>query len=192
VSPVRDTTIVGVATGTPDGGVAIVRISGPSARTIAEQLVGSLPEPRHLARRVLVDETGGPGEDALVAWMPAPRSFTGEDVVELHVHAGARNVGRIVEGLQARGAVAAGAGEFTRRAFENGRLSLEQAEGIAALIAARTSAGVDQARRLIAGELGREVEVLRAAVGELRAEVEANLDFPEDVAAGDVARWSDE
>ncbi|MFY0537175.1 hypothetical protein [Nannocystis pusilla] len=80
--------------------------------------------------------------------------------------------------LQERGARAAEAGEFTRRAFEHGRLSLEQAEGIAALIAARTSAAIDQARRLVAGELGREVEALQIAVGDLRAEIEANLDFP--------------
>ncbi|MCY1057070.1 GTPase [Nannocystis sp. SCPEA4] len=124
--------------------------------------------------------------------MPGPRSFTGEDVVELHVHAGARNVGRIVAALQERGARAAGPGEFTRRAFEHGRLSLEQAEGIAALIAARTSAAIDQARRLVAGELGREVEALRSAVGDLRTEIEANLDFPEDVAEGDVSRWREE
>nr|WP_263430279.1 GTPase [Nannocystis pusilla] len=124
--------------------------------------------------------------------MPGPRSFTGEDVVELHVHAGARNVGRIVAALQERGARAAGPGEFTRRAFEHGRLSLEQAEGIAALIAARTSAAIDQARRLVAGELGREVEALRSAVGDLRAEIEANLDFPEDVTDGDVSRWREE
>jgi tRNA modification GTPase len=187
--PQPTSTIVGVATGTPDGGVAIVRVSGPDARRIVEPLVGALPPPRTLARRTVRDSDEGPADDALVAWMPGPRSFTGEDVVELHIHAGVRNVGRIVAALQRHGAQAAGPGEFTRRAFENGRLSLEQAEGIAALIAARTSAAVDQARRLIAGELGREVEALRAAVGELRAEIEANLDFPEDVADGDVQRW---
>lgn len=184
-----ETTIVGVATGTPDGGVAIVRLSGPAARTIAESLVGTLGAPRALARRKLCDIEGAPAEDALVVWMPGPNSFTGEDVVELHVHGGARNVQSVIEVLLARGAVAAGPGEFSRRAFEHGRLSLEQAEGIAALIAARTRAGVEQARRLIAGELGREVEVVREAVGQLRAEIEANLDFPEDVAAGDVGRW---
>lgn len=183
-----DSTIVGVATGTPDGGVAIVRVSGPEARTFVEALVDSLPPPRVLARRRVRDGEGA-ADDALVAWMPGPNSFTGEDVVELHVHAGARNVGRVVAALQERGARAAGPGEFTRRAFEHGRLSLEQAEGIAALIAARTSAAIDQARRLVAGELGRTVESLRSAVGDLRAEIEANLDFPEDVADGDVSRW---
>ena len=180
-------TIVGVATGTPDGGVAIVRLSGPAARTLATDLVGTLPAPRVLARRRLRLEHGS--EDALVAVMPGPRSFTGEDVVELHVHGGRLNVGEVVVALLGRGAQAAGPGEFTRRALEAGRLSLDQAEGLAALIGARTEAALAQARRLVAGELGAQVERLRAALGALRAEVEANLDFPEDVADEGVARW---
>jgi tRNA modification GTPase len=180
---------VGVATGTPDGGVAVVRLSGSRAREIAERLAGEVGEPRRLVRRRLrMDGL----EDALVVWMPGPASFTGEDVVELHVHAGARNVRAVVEMLLAGGAIAAEAGEFTRRAFEHGRLGLDQAEGIAALIAAQTDAGLEQARRLVAGELGRQVAEIAAAVHALRCEVEANLDFPEDVAAGDLRRWRDE
>lgn len=124
--------------------------------------------------------------------MPGPASFTGEDVVELHVHAGARNVRGVVERVIAGGAVAAEAGEFSRRAFELGRLSLEQAEGIAALIAAQTDAALEQARRLVAGELGREVDALVAEIHGLRCEVEANLDFPEDVGDEDVQRWRGE
>lgn len=125
----------------------------------------------------------------MVVWMPAPASFTGEDVVELHVHAGARNVRAVVERLIDLGAVAAEAGEFTRRAFEHGRLTLDQAEGIAALIAAQTEAGLDQARRLVAGELGEQVTVLCSMIHGLRIELEAHLDFPDDVAEGDVLRW---
>ena len=124
--------------------------------------------------------------------MPGPASFTGEDVVELHVHAGARNVRSVVERLIARGAVAAEAGEFSRRAFELGRLGLEQAEGIAALIAARTDAALEQARRLVAGELGREVDALAGEIHALRCEIEANLDFPEDVDGEAVLRWRGE
>lgn len=180
-------TIVGIATGTPDGGVAIVRLSGPRAREIGGALAGSLPPARQLTRRRLSG-----GEDALVVWMPGPRSFTGEDVVELHVHGGARNVREVVDEVLRAGAVAAGPGEFSRRAFETGRLSLDQAEGIAALIAAKTHAGVEQARRLIAGELGQEIEAVRLGVGALRAEIEAHLDFPEDVPAEDRRRWGEE
>jgi len=193
VAPAR--TIVGVATGTPDGGVAIVRLSGAEAKAIAEQSVGGLPPPRVLARRSLHVGGGvelGTEEDALVVFMPGPESYTGEDVVELHVHAGARNVRSVVERLLASGAVAAGPGDFSRRAFSNGRMSLDQAEGIAALIAARTEAELQQARRLVAGELGRDVEGTQSRLAELCTEVAASLDFPEDVGAGDVERWARE
>ncbi len=185
-------TLVGVATGSPDGGVAIVRLSGPRAQEIAAAVGGPLPPPRRLARRGLrlaADGRHSACEDGLVVFMPGPGSFTGEDVVELHIHAGARNVAAVVQALLDRGAVAAGRGEFSRRAFELGRLSLDQAEGIAAVIGAQTDAALAQARRLAAGELGAEVEAERGAVLELRAEIEANLDFPEDVEPGDLHRW---
>ena len=185
-------TLVGVATGRPDGGVAIVRLSGPRARAIAEAVVeGELPAARRLARR-RIDLGGGEHEDGLVVLMPGPASFTGEDVVELHVHAGERNVAAVVRALLERGGRAAGAGDFSRRAFELGRLGLDEAEGIAAIIGAQTDAALAQARRLASGELGRAVEAERRGLVELRAEIEANLDFPEDVDSGDVSRWRDE
>ena len=205
-------TLVGIATGTPDGGVAVVRLSGPRAVAIAEGLAGSVGEARRLVRRRLrVEDRDGvdafdpsrPGvadevreasayEDALVAFMPGPNSFTGEDVVELHVHGGETNVRQIVEALLDAGAVAAGRGEFTRRAFENGRLSLDQAEGIAAVIGAQTRAALGQARRLVAGELGREVRALADRLHRLHVEIEANLDFPDDVDDDANERWADE
>lgn len=188
-------TIVGVATGTPDGGVAIVRLSGPRAEEIGRALYGEPPAPRVLSRRRLrlaAAADGGCEEDALVVRMPGPGSFTGEDVVELHVHGGQLNVRGVVERVLALGAVAADAGAFSRRAFELGRLTLDQAEGIAALIGAQTEAALEQARRLVAGELGHEVEALGRQVHALRCEVEANLDFPDDVTETDVARWRGE
>jgi tRNA modification GTPase len=148
---------------------------------------GALPKPRVASVRSLVL-----GEHAVVVVMPGPRSFTGEDVVELQIHAGVRNVAQVLEAVLEAGAVAAGAGEFTRRAFDNGRLSLDRAEGIAALIGAQTQAALEQARRLVAGELGREVEAVRERVERLRIEVEANLDFPEDVDSRDLARFEAE
>lgn len=182
------TTLVGIATGTPDGGVAIVRLSGPRALEIAASMGASVGDDRRLVQRRLA--LGGvTREPALVVGMLGPHSFTGEDVVEFHVHAGAVNVEEVVAACLKHGAVAAGPGEFTRRAFESGRLTLEQAEGIAALIGAQTQAAVDQARRLVAGELGREVEALVEAVEGLRAEIEAHLDFPEDIGDVDVSRW---
>jgi tRNA modification GTPase len=183
-------TLVGVATGRPDGGVAIVRVSGPACRGIATVLLSRLPEPRRLAARSIRLASGH--ESALVAFMPGPASFTGEDVLELHVHAGERNVRAVLQACLDAGAHAAGAGDFTRRAFEFGRVTLDQAEGIAAIIGAQTDEALAQARRLLAGEVGREVTRRREAVADLRAEIEANLDFPEDVDPGDVARWQAE
>jgi tRNA modification GTPase len=184
-------TIAGVATGTPDGGVAIIRISGPQANDVAGAVIEGglekLPPPRIASIRPLVL-----GEHAVVVVMPGPRSFTGEDVVELQIHAGVRNVAQVLEAVLEAGAIAAGPGEFTRRAFENGRLSLDRAEGIAALIGAQTQAALEQARRLVAGELGREVEAVRERVELLRIEIEANLDFPDDVEARDLARFEAE
>ncbi|MEM9453011.1 MAG: GTPase [Myxococcota bacterium] len=189
--PEQRPTLVGVASGQPDGGVAVVRVSGPRARAIVGGVVQTLPEDRRLVRR-RIDLGDGEAEDGLVVLMPGPRSFTGEDVVELHVHAGARNVDAVVRTLLSRGGTAAGPGDFSRRAFELGRLSLDQAEGIAAVIGAQTDAALGQARRLAAGELGRQVQSERRALLELRAEIEANLDFPEDVDPADVARWRQE
>ena len=122
--------------------------------------------------------------------MPGPHSFTGEDVAELHVHAGELNVRQVVDRCLQAGARAAQAGEFSRRAFVNGVLSLDRAEGIAALIGAQTQAGVSQARRLVAGELGDQVRELIDGVHRLRAELEANLDFPEDVGDADFEGWA--
>lgn len=187
---IERSTIVGVATGTADGGVAIVRLSGPRAHAIASALGVEPGKPRRLQLRALI--VGGGVEQALVVAMPGPASYTGEDVVELHVHAGSRNVEQIVRACVAAGCVPAEPGAFTRRAFEHGRMSLEQAEGVAALIGAKTQAAVDLARRLIGGELGRDADVVCERIAELRAEIEARLDFPEDVDAPDVARWQEE
>lgn len=190
MSEAQRSTLFGVATGTPDGGVAVVRISGPRAAAIAEGLVGSLPGPRIAGLRSITTAEGR--DEGLVVWMPGPGSFTGEDVVELHVHAGRLNVEAVCGAVAALGGRAAGPGDFSRRAFELGRLSLDQAEGVAAVIGARTNSALAQARRLAAGELGRDVEALRQAIVELQAEIEANLDFPEDVEAAAVQRWGDE
>jgi tRNA modification GTPase len=190
LDPTARPTLVGVATGSPDGGVAVVRLSGPDVGAIVEAIAGALRTPRRLSMRAIRLEDGV--EQGLVVWMPGPGSFTGEDVAELHVHAGERNVRAVLETCLRAGAVAAGPGDFSRRAFEHGRLTLDQAEGIAALIGAQTEAALAQARRLIAGEVGQAVDARREAVADLRAEIEANLDFPEDVDPRHVVRWRDE
>lgn len=181
-----DATIVGVATGTPDGGVAIVRISGPDALPVVRRLgLGIGAEQAGRLTPVRLD-----GERVLVAVFVAPHSYTGEDVVELHVHAGARNVSDVTARCIAAGARAASAGEFTRRAFDNGKLTLDEAEGIAAIIGAQTDLALAQARRLAGGELGRSVERMGEGIADLRAEIEANLDFPDDVDDTIRSAWS--
>jgi tRNA modification GTPase len=189
VSVSERATLVGVAT-SADGPVAIVRSSGPRAFAIAQTLCGDLGPDRMLVHRTLT-LGDGPGESALVVTMKGPFSFTGEDVVEFHVHGGRENVGEVVRALLGAGAKAAGPGDFSRRAFEHGKLSLDRLEGIAATVAARGRGALAQARRLVAGELGSEVEVLRATMAEVRTEIEANLDFPEDVVAADLARLAE-
>ncbi len=183
-------TIVGIATGTPDGGVSVVRISGSMAGNILAELIGKQLRPRMLSLARL--QVGDGFEQILAVWMPGPASFTGEDVVELHIHAGSENTREVTEAILQRGAVAAKPGEFSRRAFANGKMTLDQAEGVAALIGAQTQAALHQARRLVAGELGRTVAELRAQVWELLCEIEANLDFPEDVDTNSFKRWTQE
>lgn len=193
-------TLVGIATGSPDGGVSIIRISGPDALAVATQVIdGSVPPPRHASVRMIAGtdaayigaggSTGARSEEALIVYMPGPRSFTGEDVVELHVHAGERNVQEVMRWLISAGATPAGAGDFTRRAFEHGRLTLDQAEGIAAVIGAKTQAALEHGRRLMSGELTREVERVRDRLAALRAMVEGAIGFPEDLADEEVLQW---
>jgi tRNA modification GTPase len=191
-------TIFGVASGSPDGGVAMIRVSGSQSRAVVSRLCEKELPAERLAklRRIsapltAVQESGAQvlGDDALVVVMNAPNSYTGEDVVELMVHGGALNVRQILGWLTDAGARPASAGEFTRRAFANGRLSLDEAEAVAALIGARTEVELDRARRLLHGELGEAVRLLRERIFAVRIEVEGNLDFPEDVDGGDVLRW---
>jgi tRNA modification GTPase len=170
------------------GGVAVVRVSGPRAREICEGWCGRLPAARRLERRAL-PWPDGTAEDALVVQMPGPASYTGEDVVELHVHGGRRGVAAVLAELGRRGARPAGPGEFTRRAFEHGRLDLAQAEGIAAQIGARTDEELRQARRLAAGTVSAQVRAALDELTQLRVAVAATLDFPDDVEVAESARW---
>lgn len=188
----RHPTIYAVATGSCDGPVAIVRVSGSEVGAVARALWGgALPRPRRLVRRRL--DLGAAGrEDALVVFMAGPNSYTGEDVLELHVHGGAANVGAVLDRLGAiDGLEPAGPGAFTRRAFEAGRIGLSEAEGIAAVIGARTTTALAAARRTAEGVFGRSVETVRDAILRVAAHVEGTLDFPDDVTDGELAGWLD-
>jgi tRNA modification GTPase len=185
----REDTIFALSSGRPPAGVAVVRLSGPGALAAGGALAGGLPEPRRAGLRTLRDPAGAPLDRALVIAFPGPRSFTGEDVVELHVHGGPAVVAALLRVLGERpGLRLAEPGEFSRRAFDNGRLDLSQAEGLADLIAAQTEAQRVQALAQAGGKLRDRVEGWRAAIVRLMAEAEADLDFSDE---GDVSAARD-
>lgn len=174
-------TIAACATAWGHAAIAVVRLSGPDARACAERVVGPLGAPRVAVHRRFAD-ADGTFDDGLVVWFPAPRSYTGQDVVELSGHGNPLLVERL---LRALGARPARAGEFTRRAFLHGRLDLTRAEAVIATIEATSRRGVELARRGAEGAVAAEVEALRVALVDLAAELEAALDYPgEDLLVG--------
>lgn len=176
--------IVAVATAPGRGAVGIVRVSGHDLRPLIGAVCGRALEPRRATLLPFLDAQGLPIDHGLALHFPAPHSYTGEDVLELHAHGGAvvlqLLVGRCLEAATAHlGALRpAEPGEFTARAFLNGKLDLAQAEAVADLIDAGTEAAARSAARSLAGEFSREVDALAGALVELRALVEATLDFP--------------
>ncbi|MGI5861363.1 MAG: tRNA uridine-5-carboxymethylaminomethyl(34) synthesis GTPase MnmE [Myxococcales bacterium] len=180
-------TIAALATGAAPAGVAVVRISGPAALACARRLC-RLPEPLPSRQAVLAavqhPTTGLKLDTAIVLYFAAPASFTGEDVVELQAHGGLLQVEALLEAVHAAGARAAEPGEFSRRAVLNGRMTLERAEALADLVVAETEAGLAAARSQLFGAVGRAVDGIASEVLSLRAEVEASLDFPDDVGDG--------
>lgn len=191
-------TIYALASGAGAAGVAVVRVSGTGAGAALAALTGRpLPRPRMATVRRLVDPgTAETLDEALVLWMPGPGSFTGEDVVELHLHGGRAVVAGVIEALGRRpGLRPAEPGEFTRRAFEAGRMDLTAAEAVADLVAAETAAQRRQALRQMGGALARLYDGWRERLVRALAHVEAAIDFPDEdlpggilgAAAGEVA-----
>jgi len=176
----EDATIVSPATPGGTGAVSIVRLSGPRAFPIAAALTSLSPAdtpPRTLVRAEVRDAAGKMLDIALVACFPAPHSFTGEDVAELHLHGSPAVVEAVVRAACTGGAVPAEPGEFSRRAFRNGKMDLTQAEGLADLIAARTEAAAASALRQLRGGIGREIAPLRSRLLDLLALLESVIDF---------------
>jgi len=182
----RDT-IFALATAPGRAAVAVVRVSGPDSDRALIALAGPLPSPRSAALRTLRDPESGQRLDQVLAlWFPGPASFTGEDQVELHLHGGRAVVGAVLRALSNWGLRAAEAGEFTRRAFENGKLDLLEAEGVADLIDAETEAQRRQALDQLSGALrGRESRWRRWLVEALGL-LEAGIDFPDEEVPGGV------
>ncbi len=180
-------TIFALSSAPGRAGIAVVRISGPAAEKIAAGLSGSLPEPRRASLRVLAGSDGAAIDQAMVLWLPAPGSFTGEDVVEFQVHGGRA----ILERLFAEIAMFAGTrpaepGEFTRRAVENGRLDLTQAEGLLDLIDADTEGQRRQALRHYGGGPGHTYEGWRGRLIRVLAWAEAQIDFSDEDLPGGI------
>lgn len=183
-------TIFALSSGAPPAAVAIIRISGPHAGSALAALAGSLPAPRHAAVRTLRSpESGEPLDRALVLWFAGPDTATGEDLAELHLHGGRAVVSAVEAALAILpGLRLAEPGEFTRRAFLNGRIDLAEAEGLSDLLFAETEAQRVAAMRMASGHLSRQVEAWRGEVLRLSAFVEAALDFSdEDDVGTDVA-----
>jgi tRNA modification GTPase len=173
-------TIVAAATPPGRGGIGIVRISGPAVRAIAAAMLGIAPAPRHATLADFLDAAGEPIDAGLALFFPAPHSFTGEDVLELHGHGGPVVMDLLAARAIELGARPARAGEFTERAFHNDKLDLAQAEAIADLIDAGSAQAARAALRSLAGDFSRETEELAALVVQLRVFVEAAIDFPDE------------
>lgn len=174
-------TIVALASGPGPAGVSIIRLSGPACALVAERLIGGMPKPRHAKLARIIDLVGEPIDNALVLYFPRPHSFTGEDVLELHVHGGRAVVRDTVEACLGMPDVRlAEAGEFSRRAFLNGKMDLTAAEGLADLVEAETAAQRRQALRQMEGGLADEVGRWREAVIDCLADAEGDIDFPDE------------
>ena len=181
MSPAPDT-IFALSSGRTPAAIAVVRVSGPRAGPALKALIGRVPEPRKAAlARVRDPQSGEIIDEALALWFPGPNSETGEDTAELQLHGGRAVVAAVFAALgRLDGLRPAEAGEFTRRAFENGRLDLTAVEGLADLIGAETEAQRRQAFRQMKGLLGHRAESWRTQLTEALALVEARIDFADE------------
>ncbi|MGB7407522.1 MAG: GTPase, partial [Pontixanthobacter sp.] len=174
-------TIYALSSGSPPAAIAIIRMSGPATENALKALAGSLPEPRRAAARVLKNGDGAVLDHALVLWIPGSKTVTGEDVGELHLHGGRAVVAAVKTALGALpGLRAAEAGEFTRRAFANGRIDLAEAEGLADLLSAETELQRQSAVALASGAFSTQVGAWREKLLRLSSLVEAALDFSDE------------
>lgn len=179
-------TIAAIATAPGQGAIGIVRLSGPACQGILAALFRpSHPgfsgfRPRVLHHGTLLDTQGSPLDDAMAVFFPGPRTFTGEDMAELHCHGSPAVLAEALAACCASGAVYAPPGEFSRRAFLSGHLDLTQAEAVAELVAAESPEAARQAREKLEGSLGRLIRGLRQRLLDLRAQLCLAVDFPED------------
>ena len=173
-------TIAAIASAPGAAGVGVVRVSGPLVPQIAQTLLGRTPQPRHAHFAAFRDEGGALLDRGLLLHFPAPASYTGEHVLELQGHGSAVLLDQLLRRVCELGARLARPGEFTERAFLNGKLDLAQAEAVADLIAARSQAGARAALQSMEGVFSRKVDALLQSLIALRVHIEAAIDFPEE------------
>lgn len=179
-------TIAAIATPPGAGGIGIVRISGPRAKDVLARVFLSLSpdfenfRPWRLHRGRMLDRHGEELDDVLAVFMPGPRTFTGEDMAEIHCHGGPFLLEEALTSVLSLGARQAERGEFSRRAFENGRLDLSQAEAVAELIGASSREAARLGLNRLDGQLGRQTAALREELDDLRAHAVLGVDFPDD------------
>ena len=180
-------TIAAIATPAGAGGIGVVKISGPRAISIALPLLHPPRDPHRLQSHrlyygsIIDPDAKRPLDEVLLSVMRGPNTYTREDVVEIQAHGSRCGLGAILELVLKRGARLAEPGEFTKRAFLNGRIDLSQAEAVIDLVNAQTAEGLEIAARQLKGDLLESIEAIRAPLEEIRVEVEAAIDFPEDV-----------
>lgn len=172
--------IAAVATPPGRSGIGVIRVSGPQIAPMVEGLVARPLPPRRAVLAQFRDAKGTAIDHGIALYFPGPRSYTGEDVLELHGHGGPVVMRMLLERCLELGARIAEPGEFTRRAFLNDKLDLAQAEGVIDLIDATTTQAARCAMRSLAGEFSNKIQLLMSGLVELRARVEATLDFPEE------------
>jgi tRNA modification GTPase len=172
--------IVAVATAAGRSAVGVVRLSGAYLDAYLQPLLGRRPTPRRATLTDFLDQDGTPIDTGIALYFPRPNSYTGEDVLELQGHGGSAVLGQVLARCLELGARIAQPGEFTRRAFLNGKLDLAQAESVADLIDASSERAARSAMRSLKGEFSRQIQKLAAGLIELRAWAEAGIDFPEE------------
>lgn len=174
-------TIFALSSGSPPAGIGVIRISGPQASVALRDIAGRVPEPRRASLAQLRDPVGHLLDQAMILWLPGPGTVTGEDIAEIHCHGGRAVVAAIETALAGLPKLRrATPGEFTRRAFANGRIDLAEAEGLADLLSAETELQRRSAIAMAGGAFSRSVEAWRERLLQLSAAVEAELDFSDE------------
>ena len=181
----NEDTITSVSSGQGQAAIAVIRISGEKAKSILAKIFSidkPIKQPQKIFVGWLIDPTTGQKIDQVMAvFFKAPQTFTGEDLVEIYCHGGLLIIRKIIEQILKHGARLADRGEFSKRAFLNGKMDLVQAEAVAEAVKAKTSLGLFSAMNRIEGKLSKEILDLKTTLIQVLTEIEANTDFPEDI-----------